>query len=103
MEEFEFFWLSHHEWLLWMIEFGVFGALLLILWFGWVARYLWKNRRYSPFYASYGGIFQVIFLFSGCCDGMLHPIGVQSVYVLGTCSCIAMIEREKLKSLQKTA
>ena len=87
----------HFEWLLWLLEFGICGEVLLIIWFGWCFGYFVKNRHYI-FWSNFGGILQVIYLFSGCCEIVFHPIGTQSVYVLATCACIAMIERETMRS-----
>ena len=86
----------HFEWLLWMLEFGIIGELLLIAWFGWVFCYFIKHRRYV-FWSNFGGVLQVVYLFSGCCEIVFHPIGTQSVYVIATCACIAMIKREKMR------
>ena len=86
----------HFEWLLWVLEFGICGVLLLFVWFGWCLGYFIKNRRYV-FWANFGGVLQVVYLFSGCCEIVFHPIGTQSVYVVATCACIAMIEREKTR------
>ena len=84
----------HFEWLLWVLEFGIIGGLLLIAWFGWIFWYFIKHCRYV-FWSNFGGVLQVVYLFSGCCEIVFHPIGTQSVYVIATCACIAMIEREK--------
>lgn len=85
---------SHNEWDLWMIQWGMLGFIAFFIWFGTLARYFFKERR-CTFYASFGGILQLIFFIGGVGEAIFFVTVPQSIYLLGTCLCIAMIEHTK--------
>lgn len=92
----------HNEWVLWMVQWGVFGLLAFILLFGYTTFYFIKNfsRKYwsntlTNFYSFFGILINVIFIISGGCESIFFRTIPQSVYLLGLCMCVANIESNK--------
>lgn len=98
----------HNEWLLWMVQWGIWGLLAFILLFGYTTFYFIKNFSWKhggnnsiSFYSLLGILINVIFIISGGCEAIFFRTTPQSVYLLGLCMCIANIENHKHYHKQK--
>ena len=92
----------HNEWLLWMVQWGIFGLLAFILFF--VSTFLYFIKNFScknyfnnpiTFYSFWGILLNIIFIISGGCEAIFFRTLPQSVYLRGLCICIANIETHK--------
>ena len=96
----------HNEWLLWMVQWGIFGGIALVLWFGYVFYYFIRNFSIMNFYSGkteysfLGILLNVVYIISGGCESIFFRTLSQTVYVLGVCLCIAQIEVFKKRELR---
>ena len=87
----------HNEWLLWLIQWGVWGLLGLILWFGYNFIYFLRGFRIKLLektemvYRLLGICLTVGIIVAGGCDSVFASTVLQSFYLLVLCACISKV------------
>lgn len=87
----------HNEWLLWLIQWGIFGFIGLVVWFGYNFIYFTMGFRLKAFekpemgHRMFGILLNVIFIVSGGCEAIFFRTVPLSVYLMVLGGCIAKV------------
>ena len=90
----------HNEWVLWVVQWGVWGLIAVFAFFSYILHYFstivrQKGTGIQFFYATFAILLTFIYIVSGCCEAIFFQTLPQSAYIFGLTICFSHCFRYK--------
>ena len=85
----------HNEWILFALQWGIFGVIALLSFWGYIFFYFIKRFSYKDFFSSasfyslFAGCLSIAYLVAGCCEPVFFIVFLQLTFLFGISTCFA--------------